>query len=155
MPKMSVVAYLADPSAADNVLLWLSNADDWRRTSLTDLATALQPLLNLPQQYPEFVTQYAQPSVSPMSLSVTTGDDNIYLLITPTVTIAVATISMPAAATCRDHQEVLVHTTRQLTSLTVDPNGALGVDGAPTTLAAGSFFRMRYDAPMNSWHRVG
>jgi hypothetical protein len=79
----------------------------------------------------------------------------MFLLLTPTGGFAAGTITLPAQATCVDGQEVLVTTTQLVTALTVGGNGATAVNGAPTTLAANAFFRMRYDGPAKSWYRVG
>jgi hypothetical protein len=47
-----------------------------------------------------------------------------------------------------------VNTTQAVTALTVAGNGAT-VNGAPTTLAANGFFRIRFDAVLDVWYRVG
>jgi hypothetical protein len=53
-----------------------------------------------------------------------------------------------------DKQEILVNTTQAITALTINANGATIV-GAPTTLAAGGFFRLRFDGVLDTWYRVG
>jgi hypothetical protein len=83
-----------------------------------------------------------------------TSGENVYLLLTPTGTLAAGTITLPALASAVDGQQVLVSCTQIVTALTVAGNGAT-VNGAPTTLAANGFFRLRFDGVNNSWYRVG
>jgi len=49
---------------------------------------------------------------------------------------------------------VLVNCTQAVTTLTINGNGAT-VTGAPTTLAANAFFRLRFEAVAGVWYRVG
>ena len=100
-------------------------------------------------------TQYSAPSASPFTVAITDSDASIWLILTPTGTLATGTITLPAVANAVDRQEVLVNCTQIVTSLTVGGNGATAVTGAPTTLAANAYFRMRYDAATLTWYRVG
>jgi len=61
---------------------------------------------------------------------------------------------LPPVAGVLDKQELLVNTTQAVTTLTVSANGATVV-GAPTTLAAGGFFCLRFDGVLDTWYRVG
>ena len=61
---------------------------------------------------------------------------------------------LPGADDRTDKQEVTLHTVQALSSLTVDGNGAT-VNGAPASLAANGFFRLRFDAQSVAWYRVG
>lgn len=100
------------------------------------------------------ITQYSAPSATGFSVQVTDGSDSIWLILTPTAGFAAGTIVLPALANCVDKQEVLVNCTQAVTTLTVSGNGAT-VTGAPTTLAANAFFRLRFDDVANVWYRVG
>lgn len=64
------------------------------------------------------------------------------------------TFTLPGADDRTDKQEVTLHTVQALSSLTVDGNGAT-VNGAPASLAANGFFRLRFDAQSVAWYRVG
>ena len=48
----------------------------------------------------------------------------------------------------------MVSCTQAVTTLTVSGNGST-VNGAPTTLAANGFFRLRYDGVFKAFYRVG
>lgn len=64
------------------------------------------------------------------------------------------TFTLPGTDDRTDKQEVTLHTVQALSSLTVDGNGAT-VNGAPASLAANGFFRLRFDAQSVAWYRVG
>jgi hypothetical protein len=104
-----------------------------------------------------FITQYAAPNATGFGVLIAppTNGQSMYLLLTPTAGFAAGTITLPPQASCVDGQELLVSTTQLVTALTVAGNGATAVNGAPTTLAANAFFRMRYDGPAKSWFRAG
>lgn len=125
-----------------------------RRASLSDFADVLAPLL--PNANGALVTQYAAPAATGFTVLIAPVDagDSIYLLLTPNAGYAAGTITLPAAATCVDGQELLVTTTQLVTALTVAGNGST-VNGAPTTLAANGFFRLRFDGVLHTWNRVG
>jgi len=61
-------------------------------------------------------------------------------------------VVMPASPV--DGQQVVVTSTQAVTTLTVSGNGA-SVNGAPSTLAANGYFRLRYDQINNSFYRIG
>jgi hypothetical protein len=95
-------------------------------------------------------TQYAAPSSTGFTVTVTAG--NTWLLLTPTGTLAAGTIVLPSAPA--DKAEVSVNCTQIVTALTVSAGGTT-VTGAPTTLAAANeFFTMRFDAATSAWYRV-
>lgn len=101
-------------------------------------------------------TQYFAPAATGWSVTVApllTGQ-SMFLLITPNAGYAAGTIILPAVATLVDSQGVLVFCSQAVTTLTVNGNGATAVLGAPTTLAANGFFRLRYDIISKNWLRV-
>jgi hypothetical protein len=100
------------------------------------------------------VTQYAAPAATGFTVTVNNSSDSVWLILTPLAGYAAGTITLPAVANCVDRQEVLVNTTQAVTTLTVSGNGATLI-GAPTTLAANAFFRLRFDDVLNTWYRVG
>lgn len=120
-----------------------------------DLLTWLQASLTLPSSY---TTQYAAPSATGFSVTITDGsgdNTNVHLILTPVAGYGAGTIVLPPVASCVDKQQVLVNCTQAVTTLTVSGNGATAVTGAPTTLAANAFFTLKYDAPTSTWYRVG
>jgi hypothetical protein len=101
-------------------------------------------------------TQYASPNATGFSVSVTppTSGQSVFLLITPVAGYAAGTVVLPAVATAADGQEVLLHTTQSVGTLTTSGNGA-SVNGAPSALSQFGFFRLRFDGVNGSWYRVG
>jgi hypothetical protein len=137
----------------DLFVIFSANNNDSRALPLSVLLTYLQTQLASTSM---FETQYAAPNASGFSVTInpTTDGDSVYLLLTPLAGYAAGTIVLPELTECVDGQEVLVNSTQAVTALTVSGNGAT-VNGAPTTLAANGFFRLRFDDINNSWYRVG
>lgn len=100
------------------------------------------------------VTQYASPAATGFTVTVNDSSSSVWLILTPLAGYATGTITLPAVANCVDRQELLFNTTQAVTTFTVSGNGA-NVIGAPTTLAANAFFRLRFDAVLKVWYRVG
>lgn len=139
------------PSGSDLLPIYSQSNGDARKISLTNLASWMMKqvasAINL-------ITQYAAPSATGFTIQVQNASDSVWLVVTPTGTMAAGTIKLPELANCVDKQELSCNTTNAVTSLTVDGNGST-VTGAPTTLAANGFFRLRYDAVTSTWYRVG
>lgn len=126
-----------------------------RRASLTAFAAAIDPLLTASQ----VATQYAAPAASGFSVTIAppVAGQSVFLLLTPVAGYAAGTIVLPALAACVDKQEVTITSTQAVNSLTIDGNGA-SVNGAPSALGHGGasvFARLRFDAVLSSWYRVG
>jgi hypothetical protein len=142
-----------DIAAADSLPFASSANGADRRTSVTQLVALIQSLLTVDDG---FVTQYAAPNATGFGVQVAPGTSggSVYLLLTPAAGYAAGTITLPAQAACVDGQELLVSCTQAVTTLTVAGNGST-VNGAPTTLAANAFFRLRFDGVFKAWYRVG
>lgn len=114
---------------------------------------------NLSVGIQQYTTQYAAPSATGFSVTITNGqtlnDDNIHLILTPTAGFAAGTLVLPATPGAIDKQEVLVNCTQAVTTLTINGNGATAVTGEPSTLAADAFFRLKFDLSTKTWYRVG
>ena len=79
---------------------------------------------------------------------------NIWLILQPTASFASGTVTLPPVADVVDGQEVIVFCSRQITTFTVDGNGAVDVLGEPSSLAAESTFTLRFDESSISWYRI-
>jgi hypothetical protein len=99
------------------------------------------------------VIQYASP-ISASTVAISGTNNSVWLVLTPTGTLASLTILLPQVAGCVENQEILVNSTQTLTSLTVNLNGATG-SGVPTSLSANGFFRLRFEPVLKNWYRVG
>jgi hypothetical protein len=142
----------SDISASAQVPFYdVANGAD-RRTSVTQFAEVLQGLLSVS----ELQSQYYAPSATGWSVTVapSTVGESVYLLITPVAGYAAGTITLPASSSLAHGQEIVVACTQSVTTLTVSGNGAT-VNGAPSTLAANGYFRLRYDGVLGTWNRIG
>jgi len=138
-------------TVGDSVVLWRPSAANWYNASVSALTAYLQTVIT---QGRSWTTQYAAPSASPFTVTVTARTTDIWLILTPTGTLAAGTITLPAPGNSFDKQEISVNTTQAVTALTVAGNGATAVTGEPSTLAANAFFTLRYDAATSTWYRV-
>lgn len=140
-------------TSADAFVLFSNSLGCNAKATLSTLLTWLQSQV---EASGTFSTQYAAPAATGFNVPIAPLSEgaNVYLLLTPNAGYAAGTITLPALASCQDGQQLLVSTTQAVTALTVAGNGAT-VNGAPTTLAANAFFRLRFDGVFNAWYRVG
>lgn len=148
--RLSAVDTLA---AGDQFPLGSIANGDARRTSLTLLTEYMQEQITTQDA---METQYYAPTATGWSVPVapTVAGGDVWLRITPGAGYAAGTVVLPALASSVDKQEILVTCNQSVTTLTVNGNGST-VEGAPTTLAANAFFRLRYEAVFHVWVRVG
>jgi len=151
MPQINQLAAVDQISPGDQVPIFSTNQGDARKASMSLLKQFFQEGMTAAD---DKVTQYSAPSATGFSTQITNGANSIWLVLTPTGAFAAGTIVLPTLANCVDKQEILVNCTQAVTTLTVSGNGAT-VTGAPTTLAANGFFRLRFDIITNTWYRVG
>lgn len=151
MSSINRLATVSSVTAADLLALFSTSLGNDAACTLSTLLTWLQKQLSASGG---FVTQYAAPSATGFSVTVApaTAGTSTYLLLTPVAGYAAGTIVMPASPV--DMQEVLVSCTQSVTTLTVSGNGYT-INGAPATLAANGFFRMRFDGVLSAWYRAG
>lgn len=143
-------------SASDSIFIHSGEDDTTERVTHASLMAAIDEEFDLTVN--GFSEQVYAPSATGFSYTINTGDitdsDNAWLILTPAAGYAAGTIVLPPSDSCVQNQEVMVNCTQAVTTLTVSGNGAT-VTGAPTTLAASAFFRLKYYAPTNTWYRVG
>lgn len=138
-------------SLGNQIPVYKSDQSDTYRVSLT----TLKALLNEDAvATDDKIIQYEAPTTTGFSVAIDDGSDSIWLVLTPDAGYATGTITLPAVANCVDKQEILVNCTQAVTTLTVTGNGATVV-GAPTTLAANAYFRLKFESVLNRWYRVG
>jgi hypothetical protein len=140
-------------NSGDWAVLYQASQGDFRGVSLTDMLTYLETALDLGRPEPE--TQYAAPSASGFSVQILDDDKDVHLILTPVAGYAAGTIVLPLVSNLRDKQEITVNCTQALTALTITPNGAVAVTGAPTAFLANEFFKIKYDVVVQTWYRIG
>lgn len=151
MPTINQLSTVDDLSGGDLFPVYVSANGDARKVSATNLRDFV---LSNASVTDDKITQYAAPSSTGFTVSILNGSESVWLILLPTGGFAAGTIVLPALAVCVDKQEVLINCTQSIATLTVSGNGAT-VTGAPTSLSANGFFRMRFDATAKVWYRVG
>jgi hypothetical protein len=139
------------PSGSDLMALYSAVDGDSRKISIANLATFLQTLVTFTAS---MVTQYSAP-LTGATVTITDNKENVRLIITPAGTIANLTLTMPVVTNTLDGQELLVSCTQIVSTLTITAPTGGAVVGAPSALTANGFFRLRYDAVLSTWYRVG
>ena len=149
MPQINQLPLLDTVSSGDQLPVYSPNNGDARRLSISALLSFFQ------QNFasPTLATNVYTPGTG-FNLSVPTPVDQQWMLLKPAGTLATGTITLPLNTQTPDGAEVLVTTTQQITSFALALNGASLAYGAPTTLAAEDFFRIRYVSATNSWYRI-
>jgi hypothetical protein len=98
------------------------------------------------------VIQYSAP-LTGSTVAVSGTGDSVWLVLTPASNIATLTVQLPLVDGCVANQEILILTTRTISSLTINLNGALG-SGIPSGLVAGSALRLRFEPVLKTWYNV-
>jgi hypothetical protein len=151
MPSINQLNAADQLSGSDLLALYSQANGDARKISLTNLLNWLESQQIATQD--NKITQYAAPLAASTTL-LRDDQSSLWLILTPAGTIATATLKLPLVANAVDRQEILVNSTQIITALTLDANGGT-IIGGPTALAANGFFRLRFDAVMKTWYRVG
>lgn len=150
MPTINQLPLLDDVSSGDQIPVYSPQNGDSRRMPVSALLTYFE------QQYPSptLTTNIYVPTTG-FSIAVPTPTtEQQWMLLTPAGTLAAGTIVLPLNTATPDGFEVLVTTTQIITTFTLSLNGAAAANGAPTTLAANGFFRVRYVQANNAWYRI-
>ena len=151
MLNINQLAALSTLRSSDLVPVWSQVNGDARKVSVQNLADYIQGLITAAD---DKVTEYAAPSATGFTVTITDSDQSVWLVLTPVAGYANGAIVLPSAANAADKQEVLVNCTQSVAALAVTSSGGT-VTGAPTSLAANDFFRMRFEAVTSTWYRVG
>lgn len=140
-----------NPSGSDLLPIYSQQNGDARKLSLSDFLVWLESQQIATQD--NKITQYAAPLAASTTL-FTDNQNGVWLILTPAGTIATATLKLPLVSNVLDRTELLVNTTQTITTLTLDANGG-SIVGGPSTLSASGYFRLRFDAVLKTWYRVG
>lgn len=146
--SLSVIDKKLEPD--DILVVFQTRNQDERRCTLTLLLEFIKEEIETSK---ELASQYSSPA-SGATTQVTDSGASTHLILTPASTLATLTLKLPLVTNLADKQRVLVTSSQSVTALTVDLNGASG-NGIPSTIAAGGFFSLKYDAVMSAWNRIG
>jgi hypothetical protein len=150
MATINQLSAASSVSTGDLLAIYSSVNGDARKLSISALLTYFQQVF----ASPTMATNIAVPTTG-FSIAVPTPvAQQQWMLLQPAGTLATGTITLPLNTATPDGTEVLVTTTQTITALTISLNGATAANGAPTTLAANAFARMRFVQSTNSWYRI-
>ena len=137
-------------SGSDLLPVYSSVNGDARKLSLSALVAYFQSVFTRT----DYITTVNTPGDG-FNITIEQDGQPRWLLLRPTSALATGTVVLPSPTVAADGQEVLVTTTLQIASFTVDGNGATAVFGAPSVLAAEDKFTLRYNAQSKSWYAIG
>jgi hypothetical protein len=150
MPQINQLSSISQVSGANQIPVYDTNNGDARKMSISALLQYFQATFAAPT----VATNLFTPGTG-FNVSVPTPvSEQQWMIIQPAGTLASGTVTLPLNTGTPDGTEVLVTTTQQITAFTLALNGAANAYGAPSTLAAQDFFRMRFYQATNSWYRI-
>ena len=150
MSQINQLPLLSQVSSGDQVPVYSPNNGDARRLPISALLTYFQQTFAAPT----LSTSISTPGTGFNITVPTPVSQQLWMLLQPAGTLATGTITLPLNTGTPDGTEVLVTTTQIITTFTLALNGATAAFGAPTTLAANAFFRVRFVQSTNSWYRI-
>lgn len=150
MPTINQLPLLAQVSSGDQIPVYTPTNGDARRLPVSQLLAYFQQTF----ASPTVSTNIYVPTTG-FNIAVPTPVGPQWILLQPAGTLATGTVTLPLNTTTPDGSEVLVTTTQIVTTFTLSINGASAAFGAPTTMAANAFFKVRFVQSTNSWYRIG
>ena len=150
MPTINQLPLLANVNAGDQIPIYSPNNGDARRLPISQLLNYFEQTF----ASPDIATNVYTPGTG-FNITVPTPTAPQWMLIQPAGTLASGTVTLPINTQTPSGTEVLITTTQIITTFTLAANGAANVYGAPTTLTANQFFKMRFVQSTNSWYRIG
>lgn len=151
MSEINQLNSIDNISGSDLLAVWSQYNGASRKISFSSFLSWLDSQSIVTQD--NKITQYSAPTTG-ATIQIDDGGSSVWLILTPAGTLANLTLKMPLVSGVEDKTELLVNSTQILTSLAFDANGATMV-GVPSTLAANGYFRLRFDAVLDTWYRVG
>lgn len=150
MPTINQLPLLANVNAGDQIPVYSPNNGDARRLPISQLLNYFEQTFSSP----DLATNVYTPGTG-FNLALPTPTSNQWILLQPAGTLASGTVTLPLNTQTPSGTEILITTTQIITTFTLAANGAANVYGAPTTLSANQFFKMRFVQSTNSWYRIG
>jgi hypothetical protein len=150
MPQINQLPLMVTLSGGDQLPIYSPNNGDARRTPLSALLAYFQATFAAPTMATNLYTPGTGFSIAVHSPVA----QQHWMVVQPAGTLARGSITLPLNTGTPDGMEVLITTTQQITAFTLAANGAANVYGAPSTLGAEDFFRMRFVQATNSWCRI-
>lgn len=148
MPTINELASTNTITGSDQFPVYVSGNGDARKASASTLLAYIQSAW----MDPTYTRVTASPTLAGFTLALPTTANSLFVLLTPTGTMATGTIVLPAAASAADGQEIVLYTSQEVTALSFTLNGAAALNGAPSGIQAGGSLTLRYDALSVAWY---
>ena len=148
MPTINELASTNTITGSDQFPVYVSGSGDARKASASTLLAYIQSAW----MDPTYTRVTASPTLAGFTLALPTTANSLFVLLTPTGTMATGTIVLPAAASAADGQEIVLYTSQEVTALSFTLNGATALNGAPTGIQAGAALTLRYDVLSTAWY---
>ena len=150
MPTINQLASLNQLSGSDQIPVYSASNGDARRASVSTLLSYIEQAW----MSPAFQRVTASPTIAGFTLALPTTASSLFVLLTPTGTMATGTIVLPAAASAADGQEIVLYSSQEVTALSFTLNGATALNGAPTGIPADGSITLRYDVLSVAWYVI-
>ncbi len=138
-------------SAGDQLVVWRTDSGATYKASLSTLLQFFTDNF----ANPEFEVQTFAPTSTGFTATLESSASSIWAQIAPTSSFAAGTVVLPAVDDSVDGQEILLSFTQNITTLTINGNGAT-VSGVPTGVpSGGGTIRLRFDDLSSTWTCVG
>ena len=148
MPTINELASTNTITGSDQFPVYVSGNGDARKASASTLLAYIQSAW----MDPNYTRVTASPTLAGFTLALPTTANSLFVLLTPTGTMATGTIVLPPAASAADGQEIVLYTSQEVTALSFTLNGATAINGAPTGIQAGAALTLRYDVLSTAWY---
>jgi len=148
MPTINELASTNTITGSDQFPVYVSGSGDARKASASTLLAYIQSAW----MDPTYTRITASPTLAGFTLPLPTTANSLFVLLTPTGTMATGTIVLPPAASAADGQEIVLYTSQEVTALSFTLNGATAINGAPTGIQAGAALTLRYDVLSTAWY---
>ena len=148
MPTINELASTNTITGSDQFPVYVSGSGDARKASASTLLAYIQSAW----MDPTYTRVTASPTLAGFTLALPTTANSLFVLLTPTGTMATGTIVLPPAASAADGQEIVLYTSQEVTALSFTLNGATALNGAPTGIQAGAALTLRYDVLSTAWY---
>lgn len=145
MPTINNLSTVTTVTSGDLVPIYSQSNGDARAASMSTILAYVESNF----ASPDFETVTAAPT-SGFTETLDASTTGIWLILSPAGSLASGTIVLPDPTDCFDGQTIIVTSSKEITTLTVNGNGAT-VNGAPTTLGADGFFQLRFYALTSTW----
>jgi hypothetical protein len=148
MPTINELASTNTITGSDQFPVYVSGNGDARKASASTLLAYIQSAW----MDPNYTRVTASPTLAGFTLALPTTANSLFVLLTPTGTMATGTIVLPPASGAADGQEIVLYTSQEVTALSFTLNGAAALNGAPSGIQAGAALTLRYDVLSTAWY---